>query len=39
MYLPFRPYRPRIHCSIDVLYHAGALVLTHLAGVGRAMRR
>lgn len=36
-YMPFRPRRPRVHCSIDVLFHEGALWLTHTVGVKRAM--
>jgi hypothetical protein len=38
MYLPFSPHRPRIHCSIDVLYHEGVLVITHAVGAHRAKR-
>lgn len=27
--------RPRIHCSIDVLFHAGALWITRAVGMKR----
>lgn len=36
--LNFRPYRPRIHCSIDVLFHAGALWITRAVGMTRGRR-
>jgi hypothetical protein len=35
-FLQFRPKRPRIHCSIDVLFHAGVLWVTRAVGVSRA---
>lgn len=31
-----RPQRPRIHCSIDVLFHTGALWFTRAIGIHRA---
>lgn len=39
MYMPFAPRRPRIHCSIDVLFHAGLLWITHSVGATRGARR
>lgn len=35
MYLPFRPQRQRVHCSIDVLFHAGVLWVTRAVAVKR----
>lgn len=34
-FLPFRPKRPRIHCSIDVLFHAGVLWVTGAVSMTR----
>lgn len=34
-YLNFRPRRPRIHCSIDVLFHQGVLWVTRAVGMKR----
>jgi len=31
-------HRPRIHCSIDVLFRAGALVITRAVGLSREKR-
>lgn len=38
MYLPFRPQRQRVHCSIDVLFHAGVLWVTRAVGMTRGKR-
>lgn len=38
-YMSFRPQRPRIHCSIDVLFHEGALWLTRAVGITRPAKR
>lgn len=34
-YMPFRPNRPQIHCSLDTLFHAGVLWVTRSVAENR----